>query len=104
MGRFVPGAAAGNHRDVVTVQIAANHDTNRRIALQAYQIVPRAGDNRSFNDVIDEMGSLVKKELSHNGSWRVGKTDPRLHIMVAEALIIGTLRGRSAMRRFWLSS
>ena len=66
--RFMAGAAAGNHRHVVFIQIAAYHYTDRRVALQAGEVVPRAGNNGSLDHVVNEADALVKKELRHSGS------------------------------------
>ena len=68
VGRLVTGTAAGDHRHVVFVEIATHHHANGGIALQPRQVIPRAGDNGSFNHVVDEVGALIKKELRHNGS------------------------------------
>ena len=68
------GAAAGDDGDVAFVEIATNDHANRRIALQTRQVVPRAGNDRSFNNIVDEAGALIKKELRHNGSWWLSET------------------------------
>ena len=66
--RFVAGAAAGDHRHVVFIQVATDHHPDRRVALQPGEVIPRTGDDGSLNHVVDEAGALVKKELRHSGS------------------------------------
>ena len=66
--RFMAGAAAGDHRHVVFIQIATDHHPDRRVALQTGEVIPRAGDNGTLNHIVDEAGALVKKELRHSGS------------------------------------
>ena len=66
--RFMAGAAAGDHRHVVFIQIATDHHPDRRVALQTGEVIPRASDNGTLNHIVDEAGALVKKELRHSGS------------------------------------
>ena len=66
VGRFVAGAAAGDHRHAAFIPVGTGDDADRRVDVEANEVGVRGGEDNPFDGVVDQLFAVIKKESGHN--------------------------------------